>query len=43
MLKLLSGMNNDICPLNFRDEYKRDSNEIDPYYPFASTWTTARR
>ena len=40
LLKLLSGMNKDVCPLNYRGEYKRDSNEKDVYYPFAPGWTT---
>ena len=40
LLKLLSGMNRDICPLYYRDEYKRDSNEKDPYFSHAPAWTT---
>ena len=40
LLKLLSGMNNDVCPLNYRDEYKRNSGDKDVYYQFAPGWTT---
>lgn len=39
-LKLLTGMNNDVSPLNFRGEYKHNSNEKDPYYNFAPEWST---
>ena len=40
LLKLLSGMNNDLCPLNYRDEYKQNSGDKDVYFPFAPGWTT---
>ena len=40
ILKLLTGKNNDICPLSFRSEKKMGSDEDDPYYKAAPGWTT---
>ena len=37
--KLLTGMNNDQDPLNFRSEFKYNCNVKDPYYPFSPGWT----
>ena len=39
IIKLLTGMNNDVNPLNFRSEKKLDGT-IDVYYKFAPGWTT---
>lgn len=40
MLKLLTGMNNDVCPLNFRSETEKDNVTPDPYYAVAPGWAT---
>ena len=39
ILKLLSGMNGDVQPLNFRSELKL-SGDKDPYYAAAPAWST---
>ena len=39
ILKLITGMNGDINPLNFRSDKKLDGT-IDIFYPFAPGWTT---
>ena len=40
MRKLLRGMNNDVDPLHFRGKYDKDTDKIDPYFPYAPGWTT---
>lgn len=40
MLKLLTGMCNDHCPLNFRDKTARDHVTPDPYFEVAPDWST---
>jgi hypothetical protein len=40
LLKLVTGMNNDVCPLNFRDETEKDNVTPDPYFGPAPGWTT---
>ena len=40
LIKLISGMNTDVSPLNFRSEYKLNSDQKDPYYKAAPGWTT---
>ena len=39
ILKLLTGMNDDVQPLNFRSELKQNGDK-DPYYPAAPAWST---
>ena len=39
ILKLLTGMNNDVQPLNFRSELKQTGDK-DPYFPAAPAWST---
>ena len=39
ILKLLTGMNNDVQPLNFRSELKQNGDK-DPYFPAAPAWST---
>ena len=40
LLKLLTGMNNDTNPLNFRDENEKDRVTPDVYHKFAPGWST---
>jgi len=40
LIKLLTGMCNDISPLNFRDETEKDRVTPDPYYKVAPGWST---
>ena len=42
ILKLLTGMNYDVQPLNFRSELKLNGDK-DPYYPEAPAWSTLER
>ena len=40
LLKLLSGMCNDVCPLNMRYDKEKDNVTPDPYYEVAPGWST---
>lgn len=40
MLKLLTGMCDDICPLNFRGPEEKDHVTKDPYYKCAPGWSS---
>lgn len=40
LLKLLTGMCNDVCPLNFRSETEKDYVTLDPYFKVAPGWST---
>jgi len=40
VLKIISGMNNDTNPLNFRGKYERDRVTPDVYYRVAPNWST---
>ena len=40
MIKLVTGMNHDICPLHFREETERDRITPDPYFNCAPHWSS---
>lgn len=43
LIKLITGMNNDVNPLGFRGPYEGDRVTKDVYYPFAPGWSTLSR